>query len=425
MPSSSPERQMTQLTAYEAGAPRPLRVFLCHPSDDRPTVRQLYQRLRAAGLEAWLDEANLVSGQHRDYEITKALCSADVVIVCLSRGSVKRSGDVPAGMKFALDLADEQPEGTIFLLPLKLEECEIPERLHRWQWINYFAKDGYLQLMRALVRRAETLHLGVDHRRGLLEPALQRAIECQEFLTRYQPIVSLDDLRLLGFEALVRWQDPERGLIPPTDFIAVAEETGQILTIDHSTLTEACRQMRRWQMRFRFDPPLFISVNLSSRQFDQPRLVERIKESLEEAGLAPGSLKLEAAESAVMGKIDAASDQLGQLRMLGVGLCLDDFGSAYSSLTYLRQLPISMLKMDRSLISDMVEDDEKTETVRTIVLLARTLGMDVVAKGIETKEQAVLLKRLGCRFGQGYYFAGPMAADIAEQLIYESHRTPQ
>jgi hypothetical protein len=170
---------MPQPDAYDAGPPRPLRIFLCHPSNDGPAVRLLYRRLLAASLDVWLDEMNLVAGQGRDYETVKAVSAADVVIVCLS------CGDVPAGMRFALDVADAQPADTVLVLPLRLEECEIPERLRSWQPLDYFADDGYLRLMRALLGRAETLHLGMDSRRGLLEPALERAIGRREFLLHY------------------------------------------------------------------------------------------------------------------------------------------------------------------------------------------------------------------------------------------------
>jgi hypothetical protein len=268
---------MSRLTAYEAGEARPLRVFLCHHPADRRAVRLLYRRLRGAGLDVWLDEENLARGQSRRYETTKAVSGSDVVIICLSAGSLDRGGDVRAGMQFALDVADAQPAGTVLPISLRLEECEIPERLRHWQPLDYFADDGYLRLMRALLSRAEELHLGMDSNRGLLEPALERAIGRREFLLHYQPVVALDGPGLLGFEALLRWQDPERGLLPAEEFVPVAEETGQILIIGRWALVEACWQMARWQEQFHHDPPLFVSVNLSEPQISRPDLIAHVR----------------------------------------------------------------------------------------------------------------------------------------------------
>lgn len=253
-------------------------------------MRLLYRRLRAAGLDVWLDEENLARGQSRRYETTKAVSGSDVVLVCLSPSSLDRSGDGRAGMRFAVDVADAQPAGTVLPIPLKLEECEVPGRLRRWTPLDYFADDEYLLLMRALLKRAEAQLLGMDSRRSLLEPALERAISRWEFIIHYQPVVALDGLGLLGFEALLRWQDPERGLLPAEEFVAVAEETGQILAIGRWVLSEACRQMARWQDQFRPDPPLFVSVNLSERQISRSDIIAHVKEALVESRLSPHSL---------------------------------------------------------------------------------------------------------------------------------------
>ncbi|HEX7999810.1 MAG TPA: EAL domain-containing protein [Pyrinomonadaceae bacterium] len=253
-----------------------------------------------------------------------------------------------------------------------------------------------------------------------LETDLRRALERNEFFVQYQPIVALDNFNLRGFEALVRWQHPERGLISPMDFIPVAEDTGQIIAIGEWALREACRQMRRWQRRYASDLPLFISVNLSSKQFEQPNLIAQITEILEETKLDPRSLKLEITESVVMENIDTATEMLKQMRALGVQLSIDDFGTGYSSLSYLHRFPIDTLKIDRSFVIRMVDNNENIEIVRTIIMLAQNLGMDVVAEGVETKEQLALLRKLGCENGQGYFFSRPTHASGAEKIISDT-----
>ncbi len=258
-----------------------------------------------------------------------------------------------------------------------------------------------------------------------LETDLRKALERREFYMLYQPIVALDDFRLCGFEALVRWQHPERGLISPMDFIPVAEDTGQIVAIGEWALFEACRQMRRWQKQFPTDSPLFISVNLSSKQFMQPNLTEQVRSIIEKTKLNPRSLKLEITESAVMENIDTTTEMLRQLRELGVQLAIDDFGTGYSSLSYLHRFPIDTLKIDRSFVTRMVDNSENIEIVRTIVMLAQVLGMDVVAEGVETKEQLALLRKLGCENGQGYYFSRPTSTTEAEKIIADTCARPQ
>ena len=254
-----------------------------------------------------------------------------------------------------------------------------------------------------------------------LETDLRRALEREEFLVVYQPIMSLETGALRGFEALIRWPHPERGLISPMDFIPVAEETGMIVQIGEWVLREACQQMQRWQMTFPSDPPIFMSVNLSVRQFSQQDLIEKVVAILDETKLAPTSLKLEITESAVMENVETAISMLKQLRALGVQLAMDDFGTGYSSLSYLHRFPINTLKIDRSFITRMVENNENAEIVRTISGLAQNLGMDVVAEGVETREQLEILRALGCKYGQGYFFSKPLDTPSAEAFICETY----
>jgi diguanylate cyclase (GGDEF)-like protein len=255
-----------------------------------------------------------------------------------------------------------------------------------------------------------------------LETDLRRALEKEEFCVYYQPIVSLENGKLAGFEALVRWQHPERGMISPVEFIGMAEEHGFILPLGQWVLEQACRQLVEWQSQSLSNRSLFMSVNLSAKQMAQTKLVKQIKQVLEETNLDPALLKLEITESAVMENAEMAVIVLKQLKALGVQLSVDDFGTGYSSLSYLHRFPLDTLKIDRSFVSRIGEADENGEIVRTIVTLAENLGMDVVAEGIETLGQLSELKRLNCRYGQGYLFARPLSNTAATAWI--SH-TPQ
>jgi len=253
-----------------------------------------------------------------------------------------------------------------------------------------------------------------------LETDLRRALDRREFTVYYQPIVSLSTGEVQGFEALLRWRHPSHGFISPTEFIPVAEETGLILPIGRWALEEACRQMREWQGQFPRAAGLYVSVNLSGRQFANPELIEQIKEALETTGLAPQSLKLEVTESVVMEDIEKTIEMLRQLRALGVESSIDDFGTGYSSLSYLHHFPSSTLKIDRSFIGRMGAAGENTEIVRTILLLARNLGMCVVAEGVETDGQLAQLQALSCDYGQGYLFSKAVNATTAGRMLSEA-----
>jgi diguanylate cyclase (GGDEF)-like protein/PAS domain S-box-containing protein len=250
-----------------------------------------------------------------------------------------------------------------------------------------------------------------------METDLRRACERDELFVDYQPIVSLQNRTLIGFEALVRWRHPDFGMVPPKEFIPIAEETGLILQIGQTVLRSACRQAREWQQTYPSSPPLFVSVNLSVKQFNEPGLVENIAELLEESNLPPRCLKLEITESVFSDNIDAAVTLLTQLRNLGVQLSIDDFGTGYSSLSYLQRFPIDTLKIDRSFVTQMMENEENLAIVRTIVALAQNLGMDVVAEGVETEDQLRLLRKLECENGQGYLFSTPLGGRQLDQFI--------
>lgn len=255
--------------------------------------------------------------------------------------------------------------------------------------------------------------------RWQLETDLRRAIDRDELKLYYQPIVSLRTNRLVGFEALIRWLHPQEGLISPTKFIPIAEETGLIMPIGWWILREACTQLKQWQKQFPDLQPLTVNVNLSGKQFS-PVLVEGIQQILTETQLAPEHLKLEITESMLMSHADSATTTLTQLKQLGTQLAIDDFGTGYSSLSYLHRFPIDTLKIDRSFIQRVDVDGEQLAIVRTIITLAWNLGMEVVAEGVETSKQLTQLRSLRCEYAQGYFFSQPRDSQaIEDMLLYE------
>jgi diguanylate cyclase (GGDEF)-like protein/PAS domain S-box-containing protein len=249
-----------------------------------------------------------------------------------------------------------------------------------------------------------------------LETDLRHAINNQDFMIYYQPIVSLETGKIFGFEALLRWHHEKRGFIPVTEFIPLAEETGLIVPIGHWVLQEACKQIRLWQNQFPSDPPLTISINVSSKQFSQPDFIQQIRAVLEETNLNPKSLKLEITESFLMDdkKIETV---LLQLKELDIQIHIDDFGTGYSSLSYIQHFPVSALKIDRSFISKMGLEGEDSEIVRAIVNLAHNLKMDVIAEGVEKGEHLPILKALKCKYVQGYLFSQPLNSQEANNLL--------
>jgi diguanylate cyclase (GGDEF)-like protein/PAS domain S-box-containing protein len=250
-----------------------------------------------------------------------------------------------------------------------------------------------------------------------LETDLHRALERGELRNFYQPIVALASGEIAGFEALLRWQHPTRGLLGPIEFIPVAEETGLIRELGWWNLREACRQISEWRGGLSAQRRLTISVNLSAKQFLQPNLVEDIRKLLTELALPPEALKLEITESTVMADPSAAVEMLQQIKSLGIRLAIDDFGTGYSSLSYLHRFPLDTLKIDRSFISGMGDDGQGMEIARTILPMANNLRLDVVAEGVETIQQVALLKKLQCKYGQGYYFSRPLSAEGTAALL--------
>lgn len=250
-----------------------------------------------------------------------------------------------------------------------------------------------------------------------LETDLRRAIERQEFQLHYQPIVSLETGKVAGFEALVRWHHPQRGLVSPIEFIPIAEETDLILPLSQWVIREACSQLKLWQKQFPKDPPLLVSVNFSGRQFSQIDLVEQIEQMLQDTDIDGRTLKLEITESTAMTDVESTIALLQRLKSLNLQLSIDDFGTGYSSLSYLHRFPTNTIKVDRSFVSRMGDGSEDAQIVQTIIMLGHNLGMDIVAEGVETAEQLAQLRSLQCEFGQGFFFSKPLTATQAEALL--------
>jgi len=258
--------------------------------------------------------------------------------------------------------------------------------------------------------------------RQQLETDLRYAIVCNELELFYQPIVRLEDAALCGCEALVRWNHPKKGFMSPVEFIPLAESTGLIIPMTVQILRSACTQLVRWQELSSAQEPLMVSVNLSVRNFSDPRLVDHVEAIIMETGVRPASLKLEITETAVMDNADDAIAILERLKTIGVSISIDDFGTGYSSLSFLHTFPLDHLKIDRSFVKVMGDANENRQIVRTIVALAKALDLEIIAEGIETKAQLKKLRRLGCHFGQGYLFSPPLPVTEFEPLLSDPYR---
>ena len=247
-----------------------------------------------------------------------------------------------------------------------------------------------------------------------LETDLRLAVERAEFRVHYQPIVSLKDGQIIGFESLLRWQHPERGLVLPDEFVSILEETGLIVVVGLWVMQVACRQARAWQEQVPRHRDLSISVNLSAKQFQQPDLVQQVTDILNQTGLSPTSLKLEITESLLMEDPEAKVEVIEELRSAGVRVQIDDFGTGYSSLSYLQRFTFDTLKIDRSFVSQL---GNRTDIVATIISLARGLGVNVIAEGVETEEQTARLGELNCEHAQGFLFREPVDPKAAGELL--------
>jgi diguanylate cyclase (GGDEF)-like protein/PAS domain S-box-containing protein len=255
-----------------------------------------------------------------------------------------------------------------------------------------------------------------------LDSDLHYALERQEFELYYQPIVSLESSKLAGFEALIRWHHPERGLVPPSEFIPIAEETGLIIAIGDWVLNQACQQISIWQSKYIEAKSLKISINLTCQQIREKDLLEKLDRVLATTGIDGSTIRLEITESSMMDQGEETLSKLEQLRARNIQLSIDDFGQGYSSLSYLHRFPVNTLKIDRTFVEQMSLGGQNLEIIRTIIILAHALDMNVVAEGVETHEQMSTLKQLGCEYAQGYLFSRPIIAADAEQMIKGSPR---
>jgi diguanylate cyclase (GGDEF)-like protein len=257
-----------------------------------------------------------------------------------------------------------------------------------------------------------------------LEADLRRAIEHKEFLLHYQPIIDLRKNLIIGFESFVRWNHPKRGLLYPMEFIPLAEETGLIFPIGEWTLRESCRQLRAWQKEYPLDPPLTMSINISGRQFSQHDLIGTLTGIISETGIDASSLAIEITERMIMENVEAAAATMAQLREMGVHIHIDDFGTGYSSLSYLHHFPITALKIDRTFVSKLTANDENKEIITTIVSLAKSLNLEVIAEGVELTHQLSKINNLNCHYGQGFLFSEPMESAAVDAWMEAKHPLP-
>jgi diguanylate cyclase (GGDEF)-like protein/PAS domain S-box-containing protein len=315
-------------------------------------------------------------------------------------------------------------------LPFRIADQDVETQCSVGIAINYTGNEAAETLLRDADRamyRAKTGGRGryevfdpQQHRAAVqqlqIESELRSALQHREFVLVYQPVIDLQQSSLAGFEAFLRWQHPTRGLIAPGEFIAVAEETGLIMQIGWWVLQEACRQMRKWEGEFPDQiGETTISVNLSGRQFYQADLTQHLDEILHEAGATPARLRLEVSERDIMANAEASIQVLSDLRARGINLSIDDFGTGYSSLSYLQRFPITALKIDRSCVRGLQSGG--TGLVNSIVALGRSLGVSALAEGVETAEEADILRTLGARYAQGYFFSEPVDADRASRFV--------
>ena len=262
----------------------------------------------------------------------------------------------------------------------------------------------------------EAMHVSIVDRLEILGD-LSRAVERQEFVVHYQPTIELQSGRMIGVEALVRWNHPTRGLLPPADFIALAEESGAIIALGEWVLRTACLDMKRWHALSPAEPPLSLSVNVSALQVRRPEFVGEVRKILAESGLVPGSLVLEVTESLMMRDVESSLGQLQELKSLGIQLAIDDFGTGFSSLSYLSQFPFDILKIDKSFVDGAGDDDGEKQLVPAIIDLGKMLKMQIVAEGIERPEQLARLRSLSCDLGQGFLFARPLVPEEIDEML--------
>ncbi len=301
--------------------------------------------------------------------------------------------------------------------PMDTDELEMFERMAAMAASQVELHNMRRALTERSQRRTRTRTQRTPSRSWPHRNDLRRALDRHEFVLYYQPEVDLVTRKIVGVEALIRWEHPERGLVPPMEFIPQAEKSGMIVPIGDWGLAEACQQIQTWNHEDARNSSLRVCVNLSARQFSRQGLADHVQSLLADTGAASSQLGLEMTESSLITNMHTAQEVLGGLRALGVSLLMDDFGTGYSSLNHLYRFPFTVLKIDRSFVGRMTDGEQALQIVRTIIEMAHVLGMDVVAEGIETIEQYQLLRQMGCRYGQGYLFSRPLTVDAISSLL--------
>lgn len=324
--------------------------------------------------------------------------------------------------EFATSFVTE--EGEIFLTPCIGIACSHPG----YESGEHLLRDATAAMLQAKAsgRAGFVIFDKTMHQQAMarlkIEGDLRQALDRKEFRLAYQPIVDLNEGRVTGFESLLRWQHPESGLTSPDAFLSIAMELGLMKSIGEWTLVEACRQLKVWQEQFPRVRPLTVSVNFSIGQFAQDHLTHVIRQVLERSGIDPSSVKLEITESEMMKNPEAAIKVLEEIKAQKIDTCLDDFGTGYSSLSHLQQLAIRFLKIDQSFVRRLGTEDDALAIVKTIITLAHQLGRQVIAEGVETAEHLAILRSLGCEYGQGYFFAKPLAPEEVDTLLASGRR---
>jgi len=338
-----------------------------------------------------------------------------------ANSAISAAGRIEEALKVPTDLGGSEvvisaSVGIVFADPE--QEGDPEDLLRRADVAMHAAKRGGKARHKVFDTGASTTTSG----RSLMEAELRRAVEEEELLVHYQPLVALGTGEVRGLEALVRWGHPVYGLVPPDEFVPLAEQTGLIVPIGRWVLQEACRRTRLWQEEHPGDPPLMLSVNVSARQFRQANLADEILGVLEKNALDPHDLQLEITEGVMVHHESAAV--LQELEGLGVRVAMDDFGTGYSNLSYVKRLPVNVLKIDRSYVSGLGKNAEDTAIVHATVAFAKALGLSLTAEGIEDAEQLSRLRELGCEHGQGYHFAKPLPeAEVSAFLAAHRRRS--
>ncbi len=391
-----------------------LLVFLCHTHGDKPAVRDLYHRLEEA---PWLDEENLLPGQEWRREIPKVVRKAHIVLVCLSRKSITRAGYVQTEIRTALDAAAALPPGSLYIVPARLEQCEVPDELAQYHWVDLFQERGYERLMRTLRTRADKLELDTapaprrDDSPTELEVAA--AVDRGDLRLYLQPTYELAGGTLVAMEAFVRWDNPTGGLLGPDTFSPAATGSGGTPAIGRWVLREACRQATSWQSHPTGNSPIVVSVNLSAAEFYGPDLLTDVSAALTATALDHRALQLEIPEDILMNDAATTVATLRGVKSLGVKIAIDNFGTGYSSMSFLERLPIDVLKLDSYVVQHAGTGPywEETDLAQLVAELARDLGMQSVAVGVEAEGQLEWLREVGYEQAQGDFLGKPAPAN--------------